>query len=188
MIKKLMDQWNAYVGPKDERIVAEENRHYAKLAKALLVIVLATMYYGNALRRAAGMFDDVALGGKYFSAFPPEMALSLGVVISCTAFSLALTKQGLIANNRFAEVDTCPTGYFATCSGIAAALIVLCVFVVESLAQAQFVGFAGVYWKANLAMAVVYATMVFIGCIIGLVLYYRRARANQRRIEAELED
>ena len=109
-------------------------------------------------------------------------------LISCTAFSLALTKQGLIANNRFAEVDTCPTGYFATCSGIAAALIVLCVFVVESLAQAQFVGFAGVYWKANLAMAVVYATMVFIGCMIGLVLYYRRARANQRRIEAELED
>ena len=186
MIKKLMDQWNAYVGPKDERIVAEENRLYAKLAKALLVIVLVTMYYGNALRRAAGMFNDTALGSKYFSAFPPELALSLGVIISCTVFSLTLTKQGFIANNRFAEVDTCPTGYFANCSGIAAALIVLSVFVIESLAQAQFVGFAGVYWKANLAMAVVYAAVVFIGSMIGLVLYYRRARANHKRIEAEL--
>ena len=35
MFKQLKDQWNAYVGPKDERLVAEENRLYAKLAKTL---------------------------------------------------------------------------------------------------------------------------------------------------------
>ena len=37
-------------------------------------------------------------------------------------------------------------------------------------------------------MAVVYATMVFIGCMIGLMLYYRRARTNQRRTDAQLAD
>ncbi len=37
-------------------------------------------------------------------------------------------------------------------------------------------------------MAVVYAAMVFIGSMIGLVLYYRRARTNQRRIDAQLAD
>ena len=42
--------------------------------------------------------------------------------------------------------------------------------------------------KANLAMAVVYAAMVFIGSMIGLVLYYRDAKKNRKRIEAELED
>lgn len=188
MFKKLKDQWNAYVGPKDERLVAEENRLYAKLAKALLAIGIVSMYYGNALRRAAGMFSDTAVGSKFYSAFPPEIIMSLGIIIACTVFSSTLTKQGVIADNRFAEVDTCPTGYFAICSAIGAVLVFAGAFVLEVLAQAQFVGFGGVYWVANVALAFFIAAIVFIGSLIGLVLYFRDAKKNRKRIEAELGD
>ena len=188
MFKQIKDQWNAYVGPKDERLVAEENRLYAKLAKALLVIGIISMYYGNALRRAAGMFSDTAVGSKFYSAFPPEIIMSLGIIIACTVFSSTLTKQGVIADNRFAEVDTCPTGYFTLCSAIGAALVFVGAFVLEVLAQAQFVGFGGVYWAASAALAFFIAAVVFIGSLIGLVLYFRDAKKNRKRIEAELDD
>lgn len=188
MIKKLIAQWNAYVGPKDERLVAEENRLNAKLAKALLAIGIVSMYYGNALHRAAGMFSDTSVGSKYFMAFPPEMIMSLGIIIACSLFTGALTKQGVIADNRFAEVDTCPIGYFALCSAIGAGLVFAGAFVLEALAQAQFVGFGGVYWMANAVLAFFIAAFVFIGSLIGLVLYYRDAKKNRKRIEAELED
>lgn len=188
MFKQIKDQWNAYVGPKDERLVAEENRLYAKLAKALLVIGIVSMYYGNALRRAAGMFSDSAVGSKFYSAFPPEMIMSLGIIIACTVFTSSLTKQGIIADNRFAEVDTCPTGYFTLCSAIGAVLVFAGAFVLEVLAQVQFVGFGGVYWVADLGLALFIAAFVFVGSLIGLVLYYRDAKKNRKRIEAELED
>ena len=188
MFKQLKDQWNAYVGPKDERLVAEENRLYAKLAKALLVIGIISMYYGNALHRAAGMFSDTSIGSKFYSAFPPEMIMSLGIIIACTMFTSSLTKQGIIADNRFAEVDTCPTGYFAICSAIGAGIVFFGAFVLEVLAQAQFVGFGGVYWVANATLALFIAAIVFIGSLIGLVLYFRDAKKNRKRIEAELDD
>lgn len=187
MIKKLIAQWEAYVGPKDERIVAEENRAYSKLAKALLAISIVAAYYDNALRRAASMFNDSALGSKYLDAFPPHLVLSIGIVISCALFSSSLTKKGIIASNRFAEVDHCPTDYFALCSGMGAAAILVCCFVVECLAQAQFVGLAGVYWIANLCIGCVVATLVFILSLAAMVLDYRHARKNLNRIEAELD-
>jgi hypothetical protein len=103
-------------------------------------------------------------------------------------FTSSLTKQGIIADNRFAEVDTCPTGYFTLCSAIGAALVFVGAFVLEVLAQAQFVGFGGVYWAASAALAFFIAAVVFIGSLIGLVLYFRDAKKNRKRIEAELED
>ena len=186
MIKKLIAQWDAYVGPKDERLVAEENRLYAKLAKALLGIAAVSMYYGNALRRAAGMFNDAALGSKYFSAFPPEMITSLGIIIACTVFTSTITKQGVISDNRFADVDRVPMGYFAICAALGSGIVFACSFVMEALAQAQFVGFDGIYWMANAALSLFMAVVVLIGSMIGLVLYFYDAKRNRRRIEAEL--
>lgn len=187
MIKKLISQWEAYVGPKDERIVAEENRAYSKLAKSLLAVSIVTMYYSNALRRAASMFNDSAVDSKYMDAFPPHLFLSIGIVISCAIFSSTLTKQGIIANNRFAEVDHCPTNYFAICSGLGAAAILVCCFAVECLAQVQFVGIAGVYWIANLCIGCVMAVIVFVFSLAAMVLDYHHTRKRLDRIEAELD-
>lgn len=187
MIKKLIAQWEAYVGPKDERIVAEENRLYSRLAKALIVITLVAIYYGMALRRAAGLFGDSALGSKYMGAFPPELILSFGIIITCTMYTTSLTRQGVIANNRFADVDTCPTSYFALCALLAAVVAAIGCFAVESFAQVQFVGPSGVYWVGNLAIGVFLGWVVFVGSFISYVLTYRDARKNRQRIDRELE-
>ena len=186
MIKQLKEQWDSYVGPKDERLVAEENRLYAKLARALLVIGLVSVFYGNALHRAAGMFGDPAIKGKLYGAFPSEMVLCIGIIIVCTWYTSSLTKQGVISDNRFAEVDSFPAGYFALCSALGALAAFVGAFVVEALAQAQFAGFGGVYWAANAAMAAIFAIVVFVACMVGFWLYFRDAKRNRRRIEAEL--
>lgn len=189
MFKHLKAKWDSNVGPKDERLVAEENRLYAKMAKALLGIGILSMFYGNALRRAAGMFDDAALGSKYYTTFPPEMIVGIGIIICCALHTSSLTKQGIITTeSRFAEVDACPTGFFAIYAALASVLVFASAFVLESFAQMQFDGLNGVYWMSNLALALFMAGIVFVGSLAALVLYYHDAKKNRKRIEAELED
>ena len=189
MFKQLKDRWDSYAGPKDERLVAEENRLYAKMAKALLGIGVLSMFYGNALRRAAGMFVEALLDSRYYWAFPPEMIVGIGIIVCCALHTSSLTRQGIITTeSRFAEVDTCPIGFFATFSALASVLVFACIFALESFAQVQFVGLSGVHWMDNLTFALIMAGSIFVFTIITLVLYFYYAKKNRKRIEAELED
>ena len=188
MFTSLKEKWEAYVGPKDERLEALSNRYYARLARSLIVCASLCVYYDNALRRAASMFDESFEQSALANTVPTGMLLSLALATCCVLYVSRINKQGIVDINRFAETDTFPLGYFALCSALGAAAVALGIFAVESFAQVQFVGIQGTYWAANAAMGLFYASIIFPLCLLVSWFDYRSAKRNRKRIELELED
>ena len=59
---KLIQHWEAYRGPKDERVEAETNRIYKVGFIMLSIGLVLYMYYGSALKQATYMRDVMATG------------------------------------------------------------------------------------------------------------------------------
>lgn len=183
----IKSKWNAYVGPKDERLEAEENKVYAKACKVLLVLCLVTMYYTQRLITVAhweGLVSD-----KFaFGTLRPDLFLSIMVIIVCVWIVGRFTKRGAFDSNRFAQTDEFPVGYAALCSAAGGVGCGVGVFVMNVLAEVQILGLGGTFWMQNALIGLFLGTVVFALCMPVYYYVFRSAKKNREKAEALLED
>lgn len=180
---KIIDKWNEYVGPKDERIVAEENRVYKRACIAIAFGVIALAYYQTALDMAAMMGDlEPATTGITVGSLA-----CLWVTIVFAVCCVDLARKGLVENNRFGNVDRYPLGYFSLCSGIGAGITAAAMFLISVIAQWQVLGADGIFWAGDAAGALVAGVVVFALCSIAFPIYFHSAKKNRDK-DLEPED
>ena len=99
---KIIDRWNEFMGPKDERLTAEANRCAAVGYTILIIGSVLCLYYGIMLNQVAETTGHPLLTPLGQSVFPVDTALLIiilasGLISNWRRRSMALWK---VAANR----------------------------------------------------------------------------------------
>lgn len=183
----IKSKWNAYVGPKDERLEAEENKVYAKACKALLVLCLVVIYYTQHLIMVAN-WEGLVSDKFAYGTLRPDIFLVIMVLIVCGWVMGHFSKRGAFDSNRFAQTDEFPAGYSALCSAAGGIGCGLTVFAMNVLAEVQILGFAGTFWAQNALIGLALGVVIFALCMPAYYVLFRSAKKNREKAEALLEE
>lgn len=188
---KLIDQWKTYVGPTDERIEAEANRIYKRGFVMLILGFLVIMYYDTMVRQVAAMasFDATGSATVEFDLF--GTILSVWMVFTCLVCVIIQCRKGYVEQNRFAEVDEFPSGYFALVSVIVAVVMGLAVALMRVFAEIQVLGLGAVTGDTWLIAAVFGASLaliVFVLLMVSSYLVFRAAKRSRKKLEARFDE
>lgn len=185
----LTRKWNEIMGPKDERLEAEEGKATKAGAYILLVGSVLSLYYVIMLNQVAYTTDHpilTALGESLVSVEVPLMVTIL--VAGIVSISLQLRAGAFSSRKRFAEVDRIPWGYVCFFALTCGALLGILTCVMRMVAEIQIVGISKVAWVGDLAMGVVFFIMGFAVGFAAVACTLHNAIKRRRALEAELED
>ena len=188
-ITKLQQQWNQYVGPKDERIEAEMNRLYKVGFIMLALGWLMLLYYDMLLQQVAAM-ESVDTTGAGFISIGFSSAASFGwILLTCLVLIVMQCRRGFMDVNRFGETETFPAGYFALVSAGVGVGLSLVVMLLRVLANVQVTGGAdGMIWIIGLFVGGGSGVMVFLLCLLAFYLSFCSAKRNRRRLAREFDE
>ena len=114
---KIIDRWNEFMGPKDERLTAEANR-CAAVGYAILIIGSALcLYYGIMLNQVAETTGHPLLTPLGQSVFPVDTALLIIILASGLISTYLQVRSGTFdTHTRIAQSDRIPWDYVALIS------------------------------------------------------------------------
>ncbi len=185
----LIKKWETYMGPKDERLVAESNRIMRIGYTILLAGTALALYYGLMLTQVASTTDTpifTALGERVF---PLDKVLLivfvLGTFIPCGMFM----RSGITTErNRYAQVDYVPWNYVVQMSLLCALIIGVLSAGMRIVAEIQIVGLGQVAWIGDIAMGFVFAGMGFAIGMVAISASFKAAIENRKKLDEELDD
>ena len=159
---KIIDRWNEFMGPKDERLTAEANR-CAAVGYAILIIGSALcLYYGIMLNQVAETTGHPLLTPLGQSVFPVDTALLIIILASGLISTYLQVRSGTFdTHTRIAQSDRIPWDYVALISLLCGLGLGVTTTVMRILAEVQIVGVENVTWGGDIAMGVVYFTLAF---------------------------
>ena len=159
---KIIDRWNEFMGPKDERLTAEANR-CAAVGYAILIIGSALcLYYGIMLNQVAETTGHPLLTPLGQSVFPVDTALLIIILASGLISTYLQVRSGTFdTHTRIAQSDRIPWDYVALVSLLCGLGLGVTTTVLRILAEVQIVGVENVTWGGDIAMGIVYFTLAF---------------------------
>lgn len=186
---KLMDEWNEYMGPKDERIEAKFG-HIYKVGYIIFAIgACICLFYGVMLDQVACVTDKPIRTAAGENVFSPTYLLMIVILIAGIVPCLLQTQEGTASeHSRIAEVDHIPWGYVVLCSILIGIAIGFGVFALRVIAEIQIVGFGNIMWLGDLAIGIVIGGIGFIAGMICFGIGFASAIKRRKTIERQLED
>lgn len=185
----LTRKWNEIMGPKDERLEAQECRSARASACILLVGATISLYYAIMLNQVASTTDRPILTELGETLVPVQALLTLTILVAGFASIGMQLKSGTFSSyKRFAEVDRIPWDYVALFAVFCGVVVGLLTSVMRIVAEAQIVGFANIAWAGDLAMGVVFFGMGFAVGFVAIACTIRDAIKRRHALERELEE
>lgn len=184
----LTRKWNEIMGPKDERLEAEENKSVKTGAYILLAGCVISMYYAIMLDQVASTTEHPLLT-ELGAEVVPVYALLTVTTLAAGAISIGMQiRAGMFSSyKRVAEVDVVPWDYVALVAVVCGAMLGVLTCVMRVVAEIQIVGIEHVAWGGDIAMGVVYFVMGFGLGFIFMAATIHDAIKRRRQLEAELE-
>lgn len=186
---KIIERWNEFMGPKDERLAAESNR-CAAIGYAILIVGAALcLYYGIMLNQVADTTGHALLTPLGQSVFPMDIALLVVILVSGLVSTYLQVRAGAYdTHTRIAQTDRIPWGYVALLSLLCGLGLGILTTAMRVLAEVQIVGIENVAWGGDVAMGVVYFTLAFFVAFGMFAAAFHSAIDRRRQLERELED
>ena len=186
---KIIDRWNEFMGPKDERLTAEANR-CAAVGYAILIIGSALcLYYGIMLNQVAETTGHPLLTPLGQSVFPVDTALLIIILASGLISTYLQVRSGTFdTHTRIAQSDRIPWDYVALVSLLCGLGLGVTTTVMRILAEVQIVGVENVTWGGDIAMGIVYFTLAFFLAFGLFAATFHSAIDRRRPLERELEE
>lgn len=186
---KIIDRWNEYLGPKDERLTAEGNRCASIGFTILLIGASLALYYGIMLDQVANTTDHAILTPLGQSVFPATGVLSIAIVAAAVTSIYLEMRAGIVSNrSRIAQTDRIPWDYVALLSLLCGIALGAVSTVMRIIAEIQIVGIGEVAWFGDIAIGVVYFVLAFVLSLILIGALFRDAIRRRHELERELEE
>ena len=186
---KIIDRWNEYMGPKDERLTAEGNRCAAVGFTILLIGASLALYYGIMLDQVASTTDHALLTPLGQTVFPATGVLGVAIVVASFVSLYLETRAGILSDrSRIAQTDRVPWDYVALLALLCGVSLGLVTTVMRIIAEIQIVGIGQVAWFGDIAMGLVYFGLAFVLGLILTAAMFRDAIKRRQALERELED
>lgn len=191
----IKNKWNSYVGPNDERQLAEMYKIRNKGFIAMILLSAAVLYYLICLSNALGMkatelaSAGVDLGfdlGTILSG--PVMLLGLSLIGVCIGVTIAAARKGISETNRFGNVDKFPWGYYLLWSAGGATAAALTVTIGRMVAFFQVFGSTLESTAFYAGFALGSFIPVFLGCLAAFYLVFVSSKKRREALEAELDE
>ncbi len=189
MTMYLIRKWNEYMGPKDERLEAEENKSMKVASYILLVGSTMSLYYWIMVNQVANTTDHPVLTPLGASVVPVDLLLILTILAAGFASVGMQIRGGAFSSyKRYAEVDRIPWDYVASFALFCGAVLGVLTCGMRILAEIQIVGIENVAWFGDLAIGVVFFFMGFVVGFVAISLTINDAIKRRRLLEDELQD
>ena len=184
---KIVRQWRAYAGPKDERLEAENCRIYRIGFLMLSLGVMLFLLYGVTASQVAWVHSDSATRVEAFPD-PLDFALLLWFLTTMVVCCALQGRKGFVETNRFGQTDVFPIGYFALIAGISGAASALVLGAMRCVAELQIVSADEVFWVANFCIGFMFGVVIFVGTLLGFYFQFRIAKGNRAKIDDALDE
>lgn len=185
----LIRKWNEYMGPKDERLEAEENKSMKVASYILLIGSVVSLYYWIMVNQVAYTTDHPVLTPLGQSVVPVDFLLIVTILAAGLA-SVGMQMRGgaFSSYKRYAEVDRALglCRHLLLCFAGRASAFLTCGM--RILAEIQIVGIESVAWGGDLAIGVVFFGMGFVLGFGAMALLIHDAIKRRRELEDELQD
>ena len=154
---KIIDRWNEFMGPKDERLAAESNRCAAVGYTILIIGSALCLYYGIMLNQVAETTGHPLLTPLGQSVFPVDTALLIIILASGLISTYLQVRSGTFdTHTRIAQADRIPWDYVALVSLLCGLGLGVTTTAMRILAEVQIVGVENVTWGGDIAIGVVF--------------------------------
>lgn len=141
---KIVQKWREYVGPKDERLEAENAKIY-KIGFVLLSFGMLMIFFYQFIARQVTWVHSDASEMPHGFATPFEAAMYLWLVLVMLICAGLQTRKGYVDTNRFGQTEHLPVGYFLLVSGLSGAAFALVIAAMRCIAEAQIVPLESVF-------------------------------------------
>lgn len=177
------------MGPKDERLEAEENKSMKVGGTILLIGSVLSLYYAIMLDQVSSTTDQpifTALGEKLI---PVHLLLVLTILVTGVVSLTMQTRAGYFSSHkRFAEVDQVPWDFVTLFALFCGAIVGVLTCGMRIVAEVQIVGLENVAWMGDLAIGIIFFIMGFLVGFTAITLTIHDAIKRRRALESELED
>lgn len=185
----LTKKWNEIMGPKDERLEAEENKATRASANILLIGSVISLYYIIMLNQVAYTTDHPIMTALGESLIPVQIPLTLTILVAGIASMAIQLRSGSFSSyKRFAEVDSIPWEYVSIFALTCGAIVGVLTCAMRIVAEIQIVGIDQVAWLGDLAIGIVFFMMAFAIGFVAIAYTINDAIKRRRELDAELED
>ena len=185
----LIKRWNAFMGPKDERLESESNRCMRVGYILLLAGAGIAAWYGIMVNQVADTTDTPIYTSIGENVFPVSGVITVAILISCLITLGMQMKAGIVDEHvRMATIDHVPWGFCFVIGVISGAMLGVISATMRMLAEIQIVGIENVTWAGDLAMGVVFFVMAFVVGTFGTAAYIKSAIVAIAKQERLLDD
>ncbi len=185
----LIRKWNEVMGPKDERLEAEEGKAVKASAYILLAGSLLTLWYAVSLNQVAYTTDSPLLTPLGESVVAVQWPLLVTIFAAGMAGALMQIRSGVVSTRtRYAGVDRIPWGFVSAVALLCGIAVGVLSCVMRILAEVQIVGVEHVAWLGDVAMGVVFFGMAFVLAFVFMALSLHSAIARRKELEQQMED
>ena len=185
----LIKKWNEYMGPKDERLEAEENKRSRTAFAILLIGTVLSLYYAISLAQVADVTEHPIMTPLGQSLVSVQWPLTIAILVAGIYLIASETKAGFFSSRtRFATIDHIPWDFVALGAVVCGALVGVLTTGMRILAEIQIVGIENVMWFADAAIGIVLFGLGFALGFLFFALSFHDAIKQRRRHEAELEE
>lgn len=185
----LARKWNEIMGPKDERLEAQENKTVKVSAYILLGGSLVSLYYGILLDQVSRTTEHPILTQLGESVVPVQWPLTFTILAAgFVAIAMQIRAGYFSPYTRIAGVDRIPWGYVAIMALVCGVVLGLLTSVMRVLAEIQIVGVDNVAWLGDFAIGVVFFGMGFVLGFLFTAVAIREAINRRRELECEMEE
>lgn len=185
----LIERWNAYMGPKDERLVAENNRCMRVGYIILMAGAGIAGYYAIMVDQVADTTGTPIYTAAGLNVFPVSTVILLALLISCLVTVVLEAKAGVVDEHvRLAAVEQVPWDLCVLAGLAAGAFVGIITAGTRMLAEVQIVGVENVTWAGDIAMGIVFFIMTFALATFGTAAFFASAIKQRKLIEAKLEE
>ena len=185
----LIKRYNQIMGPKDERLEAEENKSMKVGGTILLIGSVLSLYYAIMLDQVSSTTGQpifTALGEKLI---PVHLLLVLTILVAGVVSLTMQTRAGYFSSHkRFAEVDQVPWDFVSLFALFCGAIVGILTCGMRIVAEVQIVGLENVAWMGDLAIGIIFFIMGFLVGFAAITLTIHDAIKRRRALESELED
>ncbi len=185
---RLIRKWEQYLGPKDERLVAESARYMKMSYHILLIGILLCLYYAMMVDQVASTTDTAIYTAVGERIFPVWRLIVIVVLIACLVPLSLEIRAGIFSDrSRYASVERIPWDFVTLISLAAGLTIGVLSAGMRMIAEVQIVGVDQVTWAGDIAMGVVFFVMGFGLSMVFTAVFFKDAIKNRQRLDRELE-
>lgn len=183
-------KWNEIMGPKDERLEAEENKAMKVSSTILFIGSALCLYYILMLNQVATTTEH-----RIFTPTGENGLLAAQFILIITIIAASITsitmqaKSGFISSRkRFAEIDHIPWDFVLLLSLFCGVIVGALASGMRIIAEIQIVGIDQVAWFGDLALGAVFFIMAFLIAFAATTYFVYSTIKRRRELDALLED